>query len=198
MSKDLPPNGSPAGGSAGGELLSRKAFLQQGASQLFRWGATFLSGLVDTVAPPQIRPPGALDEPAFLTVCERCDKCRVACPVEAVFPLSTGIGAGTPVIDPKRTPCHLCEDLPCVQACPSGALKPVGRLQVRMAAVSLVKDKCLPYQGTPCELCLSSCPVDGALLQEDGRPVLVADACTGCGCCVFSCPTDAWVARPLD
>lgn len=155
-----------------------------------------VAGWIDSVAPAQIRPPGALDEPAFLAACERCDKCRVACPADAIFPMATGLGVGTPVIDPTRTPCHLCEDLPCIQACPSGALVPVERLEVRMATLTLKQAACLPFQGTPCELCLSACPVPGALVQDEGRPVLHADRCTGCGCCVFSCPTAAWVANP--
>ena len=55
--------------------------------------------------PALLRPPGALDEFAFLTACTRCDKCLPACPVDAIV--------GAPrcmhtVIARQCTGCALC------------------------------------------------------------------------------------------
>lgn len=47
---------------------------------------------------------------------------------------------------------------------------------------------CLPYQGTPCTVCSEQCPVPGAIVIEDGYPMVVPDVCTGCRVCHEVCP----------
>ena len=47
---------------------------------------------VTNLGPRLLRPPGALDELAFLTKCTRCDKCVRACPENAI--LKAGPSAG--------------------------------------------------------------------------------------------------------
>ena len=55
-----------------------------------------------------MRPPGALQEIAFLTSCTRCGDCLEVCPVQAIIkvPTAGGLAAGTPMIDPKLQPLH--------------------------------------------------------------------------------------------
>lgn len=64
------------------------------------------------------RPPGAIDEAAFLSACTRCGDCLKACPEGT---LVTGED-GYPWADVERHPCALCTDVPCAAACTTGAL----------------------------------------------------------------------------
>lgn len=46
---------------------------------------------------------------------------------------------------------------------------------------------CLAYRSI-CTVCSERCPEEGAIRLEAGRPVVVAERCTGCGSCIGSCP----------
>lgn len=138
---------------------------------------------------PLLRPPGAMDEDAFLRLCTRCDACAEACPHDAVVPAPVRLrgAAGTPVIEPLTAPCRMCADLPCAVACPTGALRPDAP-RVMGRAVIAAHD-CLAYQSATCSVCVERCPVPGALRLEAGRPVVDASRCTGCGVCQHVCPS---------
>ena len=138
--------------------------------------------------PPPVRPPGAVDEPTFLARCTRCGQCARACPHDAIqsAPERFGRAAGTPWIDAFRTPCHMCEDFPCVEACEPRALVleqagPIGTAQVRAL-------DCLNRLGSPCSTCIEHCPVPDALVLRQGIPVVEPALCTGCGLCAHACP----------
>ena len=96
------------------------------------------------------RPPGALpDNEMFLATCERCHACAGVCPHDAIqqFGPASGRLEGTPFLDPASTPCRWCEDMPCIEACPSGALARQAEEHVRpIAKVSLDLDRCLNSQ----------------------------------------------------
>lgn len=164
----------------------------------------------------RLRPPGALAEERFLRQCIRCGRCAHACPYAAIDlgSLRDGIAAGTPVIEARQTPCYLCPDLPCVKACPSGALDPAltDPLKTRIGtAVIVEREECLSLKGLRCEVCYRSCPViDKAMTVENylnvrtGRhavfePVVHKEHCTGCGICEKVCVLDrpAIVVGPL-
>ena len=141
------------------------------------------------------RPPGALPEMAFLAACTRCGGCETVCPPHAIHPLpsSAGLAAGTPAIDPRSQPCVVCEDMPCVKACPTGALTLPhdGWRGYRMGALEFHPERCVTYQGTPCRVCAEACPVGEAALAIDdqGHPVVKVEGCVGCGVCVRECIT---------
>jgi ferredoxin-type protein NapG len=68
-----------------------------------------------------IRPPGAVPEEVFLSLCIRCDKCRAVCPYGLITPVSLTesiISAGTPALRGYCPRCRLC-----IPACPVGALR---------------------------------------------------------------------------
>ncbi len=71
-----------------------------------------------------LRPPGALSEDDFLATCIKCGQCIQVCPYHSLFFLDAyeGLAVGTPHIDARSRGCYLCDLLPCVLACPSGAL----------------------------------------------------------------------------
>jgi len=71
-----------------------------------------------------LRPPGALTEDLFLASCIKCGQCLQVCPPQVIelAGISAGFGIGTPYIFPRQGGCILCSGLPCVLACPTGAL----------------------------------------------------------------------------
>jgi ferredoxin-type protein NapG len=76
------------------------------------------------VAEDKLRPPGAVEENEFLALCIKCGQCLQVCPYHSIklSDLSKGYGEGTPYIDANIRGCYACEAVPCVLACPSGAL----------------------------------------------------------------------------
>jgi ferredoxin-type protein NapG len=170
-----------------------------------------------------LRPPGALAEDAFLAACARCGLCVQACPYDTLK--LSGLGgpaqAGTPYFTAREIPCEMCDDVPCVPACPTGALDP-GLTSIddaRMGVAVLVdQEHCLNFLGLRCDVCYRVCPViDTAITLEQTHntrtqrhavfaPTVHAEACTGCGKCEKSCvlpvaaikvlPRDLAVAEP--
>ncbi|MGB5964465.1 MAG: 4Fe-4S dicluster domain-containing protein [Sulfurimonadaceae bacterium] len=72
----------------------------------------------------RLRPPGAVDEKMFLGLCIKCGQCLQVCPYHSIklSDLTMGHGIGTPYIDATERGCYACSAVPCVLACPSGAL----------------------------------------------------------------------------
>lgn len=148
---------------------------------------------------PIHRPPGAVDEVAFLAGCTRCDACIRACPVNALVhaPDRFREAAGTPMIVPHESACIMCDDAPCIAACAPGVLR---RDRSRKMGVAWIQPMaCLAYTGSFCSVCSERCPVPGAIEVAGGRPAIRADACTGCGVCANVCPApqNAVVVMPL-
>jgi ferredoxin-type protein NapG len=150
-----------------------------------------------------VRPPYAIDELSFLLACTRCGDCIEACPHNVIFSLPARVGAqsaGTPALDLLNKGCHLCEDWPCVTACKPDALQIVkpdqdanetGRSALPMLANAAINEQaCLPFSGPECGVCISACPVPGALLLDASKPMINKALCTGCGLCRESCITE--------
>jgi len=73
----------------------------------------------------QLRPPGAVEEHTFLGLCIKCGQCLQVCPFHSIklTDLAKEVATeGTPYIDANIRGCWACEAVPCVLACPSGAL----------------------------------------------------------------------------
>jgi len=102
----------------------------------------------------RLRPPGAVDEDKFLALCIKCGQCLQVCPYHSIklSDMAKGHGLGTPYIDASERGCYACDAVPCVLACPSGALdhhceKPQ---DIRMGvAVLEFPDTCLAMKNTP-------------------------------------------------
>jgi len=106
--------------------ISRRKFLK--TTTLTLTGGAVAFGGVSVMAfkkdELQLRPPGALDEELFLASCIKCGQCLQVCPPQILklAGISHGFGIGTPYIIPREGACILCSGLPCVLACPTGAL----------------------------------------------------------------------------
>ena len=104
-------------------------------------------------AAPRLRPPGAIDEEAFLAACIKCGQCVQVCPIEAIelADLLDGLGNGTPYIVARDQACDFsCDATQCILACPTGALSHAidKKEQVRMGVAKLARpDACLARQG---------------------------------------------------
>ncbi len=101
----------------------------------------------------RLRPPGALDEEAFLGACIKCGQCLQVCPVEAITlaDIDEGLGSGVPFIDARKQACDFsCDALSCILACPTGALSHElkAKEEVRAGLAELVRpDHCLARRG---------------------------------------------------
>jgi ferredoxin-type protein NapG len=151
-----------------------------------------------------LRPPGALEERAFQGACIRCGMCVRDCPYN-ILDLAKPeqpIATGTPYFVARTGPCEMCEDIPCVKACPTGALdhKLTDINAARMGLAVLVdQETCLNFLGLRCDVCYRVCPLlDKAITlepQHNARtgkhtmfiPVVHSDKCTGCGKCEKGC-----------
>lgn len=154
--------------------------------------------------PKLVRPPGALVEEEFLARCARCGACIEVCvtgTLEPVSPLLSLAAWGTPMVNPLKAPCEFihgrCEGiLPCVQACPTGALMMVGTEEIKLGSVEWMKENCIAYRrGGGCLVCKEVCPVPNAIEVRGRIPYFNWRACVGCGRCVHACPSQPKALR---
>jgi ferredoxin-type protein NapG len=151
-----------------------------------------------------LRPPGALTENDFTGACVRCGLCVRDCPYDTLklARFEHSVPAGTPYFTARDIPCEMCEDIPCVEACPTGALDPaMTNIDDARMGVAVVVDQenCLNFLGLRCDVCHRVCPlIDEAITierQHNARsgkhafmlPTVHAEACTGCGKCEYAC-----------
>jgi len=192
-------------------------------------GGLLWSGYSDEVkaSPLVLRPPGAIKEDDFLTACIKCGLCAEACQNrDTNIDRKTGLAKegtlkmakggdhkliGTPYFIPTDVPCYMCEDIPCVPVCPSGALNQAsvsnesGELDINKARMGLAvvhKESCIAFWGIQCDACYRACPLLGEAItiemhrnERTGKhtfmlPIVNDNACTGCGLCEIACVTE--------
>ena len=175
-----------------------------GGGCLLALGAGIYARQASALPAEAIRPPGALAEADFLAACVRCGLCVRDCPYDTLKLADVGdpVATGTPYFTARSVPCEMCEDIPCVKACPTGALdrELTDITLARMGlAVLIDHETCLNFLGLRCDVCYRVCPViDKAItleLRPNPRsdrhamllPTVHSDACTGCGKCEKSC-----------
>jgi len=151
-----------------------------------------------------IRPPGVGEEKDFQAACIRCGLCVRDCPFDTLKLAELGdvVALGTPYFEARDIPCEMCDDIPCVKACPTGALDPaledIDKARMGLAVV-VDQEACIAFQGLRCEVCFNVCPIRSKAISIDylhndrsGKhalfiPVVHSDACTGCGKCEKAC-----------
>lgn len=167
-------------------------------------------------SPLILRPPAAVPEERFQAQCIKCGLCVEACSYHALVLATPGDHRpiGTPSFLPRENPCRMCEDIPCVAACPTGALDPglvrsrdaggaerpdINRARMGIAVID--RETCIASWGVQCDACYRVCPLlDKAITLSYARndrtgkhalmaPVVHSDACTGCGMCEHACVT---------
>ena len=213
------------------KITDRRKFF---ATTLQSVGLTALGGMLWSgythevkASPLVLRPPGAIKEEDFLTACIKCGLCAEACQNrdtnidketgearEGTLKMAKGGDhtlIGTPYFIPTEVPCYMCEEIPCVPVCPSGALDIASvsnekeELDINMSRMGLAivhKESCIAFWGIQCDACYRACPLlDVAIsleYQKNERtgkhafllPVVQDSACTGCGLCEMACVTE--------
>jgi ferredoxin-type protein NapG len=151
-----------------------------------------------------IRPPGASEEEDFLGACIRCGLCVRDCPYDTLRLAQPGenVALGTPYFVAREIPCEMCEDIPCVVACPTGALDhSLTNIDDSRMGLAVVVDQesCIAFRGLRCEVCFNVCPIRNKAItlemQHNARsgkhalfiPIVHSSDCTGCGKCEKSC-----------
>ncbi|WP_394965765.1 ferredoxin-type protein NapG [uncultured Helicobacter sp.] len=199
------------------DLQRRKAV----GSILQTMGLVAMGGLVwsayvfeSKANPLGLYPPGARDN--FVNTCIKCGLCVEACPYYTLKLSQEGL-KGLPIFVPREIPCFMCEDIPCVRACPTEALdknlvSTNGALDItkaRMGVAVVDTLNCIAYAGIQCDACYRACPlIDKAIYLEykanerTGKhsmilPMVANDVCTGCGKCEKACVTDIASIRVL-
>jgi len=117
------------------------------------------------------------------SICSRCRMCELICafhhngvgnPRRArIQVISLGKGEDIPVT------CLNCEDPPCMNICPTGALsqpEPEGMVKVK-------EDVCIG-----CAMCVNACPVGAITLDPIEGTAAKCDLCQGDPQCVLYCP----------
>lgn len=165
-----------------------------------------------------LRPPGALDEPDFLSRCIRCGECMKACPNNSLQPTldEAGLeGLWTPTLVPRIGYCEPSCVL-CSEVCPTGAIWQITPMEkgwvvgvgqqsqpVRLGTAFYDRGRCLPWaMATDCIVCEEWCPVSPkAIYVEEAQvidsagntktlkqPRVDPSRCVGCGACEYACP----------
>ncbi len=178
-----------------GRQWTRRQFLKM--ASVFALGLAVsawdkISGLSAKV----LRPPGALPESSFNSVCNRCGRCIKVCPNNALLPmpLAKGIDTfATPYLLPRQANCCLC--LACQEVCPTGAIARLPVEQVKMGTAVIDETRCLAWsQGKDCFVCGEQCLRLAIKLEGANKPVIKPDLCVGCGTCERNCPAEGEAA----
>lgn len=121
--------------------------------------------------------------------CSGCRRCEIVCSLHhegRIWPEASRVrifmfipGVEIPHI------CFQCEDYPCVDVCPSGALSVNGRT----GAVNVDVLKC-----SACGLCISICPGSVPHMHPEKNHVVICDLCDGNPKCVEACQEGRWNA----
>ncbi len=177
---------------------NRRQFFRESFHSILKPVAEFLADKIDlTDATPRtlLRPPGAIREAEFLEVCYRCGNCAEVCPADAIklYACDDDQLNRTPVIDPDIAACVICDDLACMNGCPSGALVLVDSPHsIRMGLAVMTHSVCVRSHGEDCTKCIELCPLGESAIRLDasGKVEVLDPGCVGCGVCQFHCPTD--------
>ena len=179
------------------------------------WGSTAVKLKASELT---LRPPAAIDEKDFVKACIRCGTCVEACPYDTLklATIDDHTAIGTPYFEPRKVPCYMCVDAPCVPDCPSGALniKNIAKQKdgaktkepdinkAKMGVALIDQESCLAFWGIQCDACYRACPLIGEAIslefkrnERTGKhaflePVVHREVCTGCGMCEHACITE--------
>ena len=150
-------------------------------------------------AAPPILPPGARDPASFAALCSRCYGCVNVCPtgiIRLAGAADRALGQFfQPEIDFSRGICK--EDChACTRVCPTGAIALLTREQKRNRQIGLAvvnQETCVSWANDEaCMQCETPCPYHAIMPDVNAwgiaRPIVIEDACRGCGACEVACP----------
>ena len=142
-----------------------------------------------------VRPPGAVDEPEFLSRCIRCGECMKVCPNNALQPTLTEAGLEglwTPMVAARIGYCEPSCVL-CSEVCPTGAIWQLSATEkgwvagggtqaahpVRLGMAAYDRGRCLPWAlATDCIVCEEWCPVSPKAIYIEEAEVVDSSGTT--------------------
>lgn len=124
--------------------------------------------------------------------CSGCRRCEISCSLHHegwIWPEASRVRVImlVPGIEIPHL-CFQCEDYPCVDACPTGALS----VSSATGAVEADASKC-----SACGACIDACPGRAPHLHPKLKHVLLCDLCGGDPKCVEACEEGGWGALRL-
>jgi ferredoxin len=203
-----------AGYEAGPVLpLSRRQFLTAAGTGVLLPLAVGRTARTDTLGAMVVRPPGAVSEDRFPSLCLRCGECMRVCLTNGLQPtlFEAGLEAmWTPRLVSRIGYCEYSCTL-CGQVCPTGAIANLDKVTKRTVCIGtavIIKDRCIPFvKPEQCMVCEEHCPTpEKAIVFDDvmvqgpegplviKRPRVVEDLCIGCGICENKCPLESEAA----
>ena len=125
-------------------------------------------------------------------LCSGCRRCEIACSLfheGRIWPEASRVRVFmfVPGVEVPHL-CFQCEDYPCVEACPAGALS----VDEKTGAVKVEVSKC-----TACGVCIEACPGRVPHLHPSGNYMVICDLCNGQPKCVEACREGGWNALTL-
>ena len=143
-----------------------------------------------------IRPPGALPEEKFVSLCTGCGECLKVCPNNALQStlLEAGLaGLYTPRLVPRIGYCEeFCNF--CGRVCPTEAILPLPveeKRLIQMGVAHINKTRCIAWDTDKiCLVCNEQCSYLAIVGDDKKRPIVKEEKCTGCGICENKCPVD--------
>jgi polyferredoxin len=172
------------------DTTRRTALAAVGAGAVFLPAARVADSLDVNYHPRVIRPPGAVEERAFLERCIRCAECMKVCPNNALHPafFEAGIeGVWTPILIARIGYCEYSCVL-CGQVCPTGAIQKisekekmgVGQPPIKIGTAFYDHGRCLPWSmQTPCIVCEEFCPTSPKAIWVEEVDAQVRDSKPG-------------------
>src|SRR5882672_4681984 len=151
------------------DTVRRTALAAVGAGAMFLPAARIADTLDVNYQSKVIRPPGAVEERAFLERCIRCAECMKVCPNNALHPafFEAGVeGLWTPILIARIGYCEFSCVL-CGQVCPTGAIQKITEKEkmgidqppIKIGTAFYDQGRCLPWSmQTPCIVCEEFCP----------------------------------------
>jgi polyferredoxin len=172
------------------DTVRRTGLAAAGAGALFLPAARVADALDVNYHAKVIRPPGAVEERAFLERCIRCAECMKVCPNNALHPalFEAGVeGLWTPILIARIGYCeHSC--VLCGQVCPTGAIQKIsekeklgiGQPPIKIGTAFYDHGRCLPWSmQTPCIVCEEFCPTSPKAIWVEEVTAPVRDSKPG-------------------
>jgi polyferredoxin len=168
----------------------RTALAAVGAGAMFLPAARVADALDVNYHSKVIRPPGAVEERAFLERCIRCAECMKVCPNNALHPafFEAGVeGLWTPILIARIGYCEFSCVL-CGQVCPTGAIQKItekekmglGQPPIKIGTAFYDQGRCLPWSmQTPCIVCEEFCPTSPKAIWVEEVDATVRDSKPG-------------------
>jgi ferredoxin-type protein NapF len=198
------PRGVPDDPQGAGRRTTRRRLLAGTAALTASVaGAVLARTLRPRAAGGCLRPPGAVDESQFWSLCLRCGNCGQVCPTNVIrsdWNASSPLALAAPLVEFEegycREDCHACS-----LVCPSGAIRRLSlerKLEAKIGLAVVELDLCLLTYDRECEICRRVCPREAVSFRWSEEtytviPEIHSDPCNGCGACVVACPgTNHW------